>query len=122
MHDALNKTGKPIYYGICNWGRHNVTGWAFELGNSWRTTPDIYCAWQSIMDKFIRNDEHPEIAAPGGWNDPDMLEIGNGCLTFTEERTHFALWCVDKAPLLIGCDFDKASKESLDIMKAKLLI
>lgn len=81
MRDALAKTGRPIFYSICNWGNENTVDWAPEVGNSWRTTVDIADFWSSIERNFRINANRPEIAGPGGWNDPDMLEIGNGGLT-----------------------------------------
>jgi len=109
MRDALNKTGHPIFYSICNWGYEETVNWGPETGNSWRTTMDIKGMWASIQYNFRVNAYHPEIAGPGSWNDPDMLEIGNNYLTLDQERTHFALWSIVKAPLIIGCDLDKVS-------------
>lgn len=71
---------------------------------------------------FEQNQLHPEIAGPGGWNDPDMLEVGNGGLTHAEERSHFALWCIAKAPLIIGCNLNTVSPQSLAILKNEELI
>jgi len=122
MRDALNKTGRQIFYSICSWGTDKVWEWGNVTGNSWRTTMDIQNSWTSIYINFNENQEHPESAGPGGWNDPDMLEVGNGGLTLREERTHFALWAFAKAPLIIGCDLTKVSAESLAILKAKELI
>lgn len=77
---------------------------------------DIKGIWPSIQYNFRVNAFHPEIARPGAWNDPDMLEIGNGWLNSEQEKTHFALWSVVKAPLIIGCDLDKISNESFSII------
>ena len=118
MRDALNKTGRPIFYSICSWGTDKVWEWGNQTGNSWRTTGDISDNWASLYSNFMENDEHPESAGPGGWNDPDMLEIGNGGMTLTEERSHFALWAFVKAPLIIGCDLNKVSNDSLAILKS----
>jgi alpha-galactosidase len=76
MLDALQKTGRSIYYSLCSWGEEDVAVWGNETGNSWRTTGDILASWDSIKSNFLRNDLHPESAGPGGWNDPDMLEVG----------------------------------------------
>lgn len=122
MRDALNKTGRPIFYSVCNWGYEDTVKWGPETGNSWRTTVDIKGIWASIQYNFRTNAYHPEIAGPGAWNDPDMLEIGNGWLTLDQEKTHFALWSIVKAPLIIGCDLDKISPESLAILTNKELI
>lgn len=81
MKEALEKTGRDIFYSICNWGHEETWSWAPELGNSWRTTGDIMDIWYSVQFNFRYNDLHHEVAQPGAWNDPDMLEIGNGGLT-----------------------------------------
>lgn len=122
MRDALNKTGRPIYYSLCSWGTDEVWQWGNATGNSWRTTGDISNNWPSVVANYKINDQHPESAGPGGWNDPDMLEVGNGGLTLAEERSHFALWALAKAPLIIGCDLNTVSSQSLAILKNKALI
>jgi alpha-galactosidase len=122
MRDALNKTGRPIFYSICNWGNEGTVEWGPATGNSWRTTQDIKAIWPSIQYNFRVNAFHPEIAGPGAWNDPDMLEIGNNWLTVEQEKTHFALWSIVKAPLILGCDLDKISPASLEIISNKELI
>ena len=81
MGDALNKTGRPIFYSICNWGIDSTWEWAGEVGNSWRTTEDVGPRWSDVIKIFKKNSEHHAHAKPGGWNDPDMLELDNG-LTF----------------------------------------
>jgi alpha-galactosidase len=83
MRDALNKTGRPIFYSVCNWGQEETVEWGPETGNSWRTTVDIKGIWPSIMHNFLWNAVRPEISGPGAWNDPDMLEIGNSWLSIT---------------------------------------
>lgn len=122
MRDALNATGRPIFYSICNWGEDGTHEWGPETGNSWRTTWDIKDFWLSIEYNFRVNAYHQDVSGPGGWADPDMLEIGNGGLTLEEEKTHFALWAVSKAPLIIGTDLTKIAFESLMIIKNKELI
>lgn len=122
MRDALNMTGRPIFYSICNWGEDDITLWGNVTGNSWRTTGDISDYFEAVMYNFYWNAEDPQSAGPGGWNDPDMLEIGNGGLTEVEEKTHFALWAIVKAPLIIGCDLNKISSSSLAILTNKRLI
>lgn len=76
MRDALNKTGRPIFYSICNWGEEDTPSWAPETGNSWRTTVDIQHTWVTIQRNFWLNLEDRHAAGPGGWNDPDMLMVG----------------------------------------------
>lgn len=116
MRDALNKTGRPIFYSLCNGGGEGVTSWGPSVGNSWRTTGDISDSWDSMIQRADLNDKVASSAAPGGWNDPDMLEVGNGHMTITEYETHFSLWCLMKAPLLIGCDLRSVDSESLRIL------
>ena len=116
MRDALLATGRPIFYSLCQWGEENVWQWGPETANSWRTTQDIFDGWPSIEYNFRENQKHFERAGPGGWNDPDMLEVGNGGLTLDEEKTHFAMWALAKAPLIMGCDLTTVSKDSLDIL------
>ena len=121
MRDALNKTtsetGRPIFYSICNWGEEDTISWAADVGNSWRTTQDIFDGWSSLEFNFHSNAHGRGSAGPGGWNDPDMLEVGNGGLTLEEEKSHFALWAMSKAPLIIGCDLTTVSPESLAVLK-----
>jgi alpha-galactosidase len=116
MRDALNKTGRPIFYSMCNWGEEKVATWAKDVGNSWRTTGDISDSWDSMIKIIDQNDEWNEFAGPGGWNDPDMLEIGNGGMSLVEYKTHFGLWAITKAPLLIGCDITKMSWPIMEIL------
>lgn len=122
MRDALNATGRDIFYSTCNWGEENTWQWGPSTANSWRTTQDIADFWASVEYNFITSQEHAERSGPGGWNDPDMLEIGNGGLTLEEEKTHFSMWAFAKAPLIIGTDLSKISQESLDILKNEDLI
>jgi alpha-galactosidase len=122
MRDALLATGRPIFYSICNWGEEETWKWAPTTGNSWRTTQDIFDGWSSIEYNFKKSQEHFEVSGPGGWNDPDMLEVGNGGMTIEEEKTHFALWALAKAPLIIGCDLTTVRPESLKILKNSNLI
>lgn len=122
MRDALNATGRPIFYSLCNWGEEGVTNWGPEVGNSFRTTQDIADFWTSIEANFRISQYSHDIASPGSWNDPDMLEVGNGGLTFEEEKTHFGLWSIAKAPLILGCDLTKISKESFSVITNKEVI
>ena len=122
MRDALNKTGRPIFYALCEWGIDDPATWAPSVGNSWRTTGDIQNSWDSMISRADLNDKWAKYAGPGGWNDPDMLEIGNGVLTTAESETHFSLWSLMKAPLLIGCDLTNIDNESLRILSNKEVI
>ncbi|CAF1427835.1 unnamed protein product, partial [Rotaria sordida] len=116
MRDALNASGKPIFYSMCEWGVDKPALWAANVGNSWRTTGDIGDSWKSMLNNIDINNEFADNAGPGGWNDPDMLEVGNGGMTDSEYITHFSLWAISKAPLLIGCDVSKMSAATLSTL------
>src|SRR5256884_6112126 len=116
MRDALKNTGRPIVYSIVEWGQNQPWNWAPNVGNLWRTTGDISDSWTSMIGKAHSNETHASAAKPGAWNDPDMLEIGNGHMTDTEYRTHFSLWAIMAAPLLIGSDIRNASAATLTIL------
>jgi len=90
--------------------------WSGEVGNSWRTTGDIYDAWVSMISNLDQNDKWWNFSGPGHWNDPDMLEVGNGGMTNDEYQAHFSLWALIKSPLLIGCDVTKMSAETKAIL------
>ncbi|RSD10701.1 carbohydrate-binding protein [Amycolatopsis eburnea] len=117
MRDALAKSGRPIAYSICEWGQNKPWTWAAPVGNLWRTTGDISDKWSSMIGKAQTNRGLAQYAGPGHWNDPDMLEVGNGGMTAAEYRTHFSLWAMMAAPLLIGSDLRKASDDSFAILK-----
>jgi alpha-galactosidase len=112
MHDALQECGRLIVFSICEWGDNKPWEWGKGIGNLWRTTADIRDCFDcsinwgglgvlQILDKQVGLEE---FAGPGHWNDPDMLEIGNGGQTITEYRSHFSLWCMLAAPLMSGND------------------
>ncbi|MFF1903051.1 NPCBM/NEW2 domain-containing protein [Kitasatospora sp. NPDC058218] len=116
MGDALKATGRPILYSICEWGSTGPWNWAPSVGNSWRTTGDISDTWQSMISIAQANQGLAGYAKPGAFNDPDMLEVGNGGMTATEYRTHFSLWAEMAAPLMIGTDLRTAAPETLEIL------
>lgn len=118
MGEALEATGRDIVYSICEWGDNEPwTGWAAEVGGDlWRTTFDISDTYASMLSIFKENVELAEYAGPGGWNDPDMLQIGNGGMTDTEYRSHFSLWAMMAAPLLIGTDLRDATDATYEIL------
>ncbi|MFI1395523.1 NPCBM/NEW2 domain-containing protein [Streptomyces sp. NPDC020681] len=122
MRDALKKTGRPIVYSLCEWGQNKPWEWGSDVGHLWRTTGDINDSWQSMLTLFKTNAPLAPHAGPGRWNDPDMLEVGNGGMTATEYRSHFSLWSVMAAPLLIGTDLRKATPETLKILSNKEVI
>ena len=126
MGDALkNAAGdKKITYSICEWGRNKPEKWAWNAGNLWRISPDIIPSWRWINVLYNMNIRLAEYAGPGHWNDPDMLEVGNGKLTYEENKTHFSLWCMMAAPLILGNDIRKLpdEKRTLDIISNKDMI
>ncbi|MGQ5634875.1 MULTISPECIES: NPCBM/NEW2 domain-containing protein [unclassified Streptomyces] len=122
MRDALRATGRPIVYSICEWGQNKPWEWAADVGHLWRTTGDISDSWGSMLSILKQNLPLAPYAGPGHWNDPDMLEVGNGGMTDTEYRSHFSLWSVMAAPLLIGTDLRKASPATFDILDNKEVI
>lgn len=99
-----NVPEKPIVYSICEWGTNKPWKWGAQAGNLWRTTPDIKPVWASILGIYEVNVKLADYSGIGGWNDPDMLEIGNGKLTVEENKSHFTLWCMLCAPLILGND------------------
>ncbi len=101
---------KPIVFSICEWGRNFPWQWGARAGNLWRTTPDIMPKWLSVIGIYEFNILLYKHAGIGSWNDPDMLEVGNGNLTFEENKTHFTLWCMMAAPLILGNDIRKFIK------------
>ena len=123
MGDALLATGRPIVYSLCQYGRLDVWKWGADVGgNSWRTTGDIKDTWESMSNIGFRQDVLASYAKPGHFNDPDMLEIGNGGMTDDEYRTHMSLWAMLAAPLLAGNDLRTMSLETLAILTNKEVI
>jgi hypothetical protein len=101
---AEGREVRPICFSICEWGLNRPWKWGASAGNLWRTTPDIRPTWASVLGIYEWNVRLYEYASPGHFNDPDMLEVGNGSLTLEENRTHFSLWCMMAAPLILGND------------------
>ncbi|WMV33711.1 hypothetical protein MTR67_027096 [Solanum verrucosum] len=97
MRDALNDTGRTIFYALCEWGIDDPAKWAGKIGNSWRTTDDINDTWISMTTIADINNKWASYAGPGGWNDPDMLEVGNGGMNYHEYKGHFSIWALMKA-------------------------
>ena len=122
MRDALQATGRNIFYSLCEWGQNKPWVWAQDVGNSWRTTGDISDSYSSMLNIVHQNMVLADYAGPGHWNDPDMLEVGNGGMTDTEYRSHFSLWSIMAAPLLIGSDLRKATPATMDILLDKDVI
>ncbi len=132
MRNALYAAGRPIAFSICEWGTNKPWEWAENVGNLWRTTGDIYPCFDCRIDhgtwfqygamqildmqKGLR-----KYAGPGHWNDPDMLEVGNG-MTRNEDRAHFSMWCMLAAPLIAGNDIRNMKKETAEILMNKDVI
>lgn len=126
MRDALAASGRAIVYSICEWGNESPWHWAPAVGNLWRTTQDITPRWQTdqadnhypqgIMDILDQQAALAGTSKPGAWNDPDMLEVGNGYLTDDENRAHFSLWALLNAPLIAGNDVRSMSKDVRSIL------
>jgi len=138
MKDALLKAGRPIVFSICEWGVSEPWSWAPGVGNLWRTTFDIRPCWDcgkmvlsnnkqvenfigftKILDLQVGLESY---SGPGHWNDPDMLEVGNEGLTYEENKSHFSLWCILSAPLMLGNDIRSMSDEVLKIITNKEVI
>jgi alpha-galactosidase len=130
MRDALLKARRPIVFSICEWGSSKPWLWARDVGNLWRTTGDIQDCWDCKRDwggmGFVHildlQDGLEAYAGPGHWNDPDMLEVGNGGMTTTEYRAHFSLWCILAAPLMAGNDIRSMSPDIREILTNKEVI
>jgi alpha-galactosidase len=120
---ATAKTGRPIVFSLCQYGWDSPWEWAPALGgNSWRTTGDVQARWQSIYDIASQQAGLESYAGPGHWNDPDMLEVGNGKLTLAENRTHFSWWAMLASPLLAGNDLPNMKPEIKAILTNKDVI
>ncbi|MBP2356043.1 alpha-galactosidase [Kribbella aluminosa] len=105
MGDALRKSGRDILYSICEWGANDPWLWGKSVGGQmWRTTGDINASWGSVMSILDQQAALSPYSGPGGWNDPDMLEVGNPGLTVAESRAHMSLWSLLNAPLIAGND------------------
>ncbi|XVE49657.1 hypothetical protein DITRI_Ditri01bG0099100 [Diplodiscus trichospermus] len=122
MSKALLDSGRPIFFSLCEWGQEDPATWAPSIGNSWRTTGDIEDKWESMTSIADQNDKWAAYAKPGAWNDPDMLEVGNGGMTTEEYRCHFSIWALAKAPLLIGCDIRSMDNVTFELLSNKEVI
>lgn len=132
MSKALTATGRPIVFSLCEWGGSKPWEWAKEVGHLWRSTGDIFCGWSgmktmgtwsalSVMHILELQVDLRQYAGPGHWNDPDMLEVGNG-LPVNEDRAHFTMWAMLASPLMAGNDLRKMSKETVAILTNKDVI
>lgn len=117
-----NQEEKPIVFSICEWGKNQPYLWGAEAGNMWRTTGDIQTDWKNIMWNYDHTVNLYKYAGVGHWNDPDMLEVGRGDFTEEENKSHFSLWCMMSAPLILGNDLRKIDDSTLKIVTNKSLI
>jgi alpha-galactosidase len=123
MRDALKATGRPIVYSLCQYGDDAVWEWGASVGgNLWRTTGDISDNYQRMSDIGFGQAGLAPFAGPGHWNDPDMLEVGNGKMNTEEYRTHMSLWAILAAPLLAGNDLATMSDETKAILMNREVI
>ncbi len=129
MNNALLATGRPIVFSICDWGSTKPWLWGKGIGNLWRTTGDIHDCWDCKTEfetGFIllldRNVGLESFAGPGHWNDPDMLEVGNGGMTTAEYKAHFSFWALLAAPLMAGNDVRSMTTETREILTNKEVI
>ena len=116
FRDALAQAGRPIVFSICNWGVKAPWTWGPATGNLWRTTGDIKDTWDRMSVIGFSQNGLEKFAGPGHWNDPDMLEVGNGGMKPDEYRSHMALWALLAAPLLAGNDLRSMTPETKDML------
>lgn len=127
MSSMLKKAGRPIVFSLCEWGGTKPWLWASEVGHLWRTTGDIYdcfdCfkkqgGWTAngVMKILDMQKDIRQYAGPGHWNDPDMLEVGNGGMSESEDRAHFSMWCMIASPLIAGNDLRSMSPKTKAIL------
>jgi alpha-galactosidase len=126
MSKAIKVAGRPMVFSLCEWGNHKPWEWATNVGHLWRTTGDIGAGFDGVVDKGTwsamsvmgiadKQAEMRQYSGPGHWNDPDMLEVGNG-MTYNEDKAHFSLWCMLAAPLMAGNDLRKMSDQTRSIL------
>jgi alpha-galactosidase len=121
MSDALRATGRPILFSLCEWGTSKPWTWAKGIGQSWRTTGDITPRFSSVLKILDSQAPLRKYSGPGHWNDPDMLEVGNG-MSPSEDRAHFTMWCMLDAPLISGNDLRNMNPQTLKILTDKDVI
>ena len=120
LHDAQLAAGRPIVHSLCSWGKGHPWKWAAAVGHLWRTTIDI-CGpgeadWARALNVASTNEKLYAAAGPGHWNDPDMMIVGMGGLSESQNRSFFSLWCMMASPLIAGNDLRKMTPSSLQIM------
>ncbi|WP_424494243.1 glycoside hydrolase family 27 protein [Salinimicrobium sp. GXAS 041] len=132
MRDALYEAGRPVLFAICEWGDNQPWEWAQDVGHMWRTTGDIYNCWDceedhgdwsswGVLRILDMQDGLRKYAGPGHWNDPDMMEVGNG-MSQSEDRAHFTMWSMLAAPLIAGNDIRNMTPETIEILTHEKMI
>jgi len=117
MHEALLKTGRPIVFSLCQYGWYKVWEWGASVGgNLWRTTGDISDRYYAMANNGFDQNGLEKYAGPGHWNDPDMLEVGNGGMSEDEYRTHMSLWAILAAPLIAGNDLTQMTPYTVALL------
>ena len=122
MHNALIATGRPIVFSMCSWGFPGMLVAELGLAQLWRTSSDIKDDWDRMITIGEANNIYADYAGPGHWNDPDMLEVGNGGMTNTEYRAHFTMWAMMAAPLIAGNDLRNMDQATKNILTAPEVI
>lgn len=122
MRDELKRLKRPIVYSISEYGQTKPWTWAPDLAHLWRTTGDIAPNWRSIVSIINSQADLAAAAGPGHWNDPDMLQVGNGNLTVEESKTHIGMWAMLAAPLMIGTDIDTLDPDVLAALSNREVI
>jgi alpha-galactosidase len=130
MRNAIVASGRPMVFSICEWGSNKPWLWAGPVGNLWRATGDIQDCWNckrtwggnGVVQIIDLMDGLQTYNGPGHWNDPDMLEVGNGGMSTEEDRAHFSMWALFSAPLLVGADLTKMSADTKSILLNKEVI
>ncbi|MBV8673297.1 MAG: glycoside hydrolase family 27 protein [Acidobacteriaceae bacterium] len=123
MRNALRKTGRPIVYSLCQYGNDAVWRWGADVGgNLWRTTGDINDHYDRMTEIGFGQAGLARFAGPGHWNDPDMLEVGNGGMNAEEYRQHMSLWAILAAPLLAGNDLTTMTPETVAMLTNREVI
>ncbi|MDT0650595.1 glycoside hydrolase family 27 protein [Autumnicola edwardsiae] len=132
MRDALYSAGRPVLFAMCEWGDNQPWEWAKDVAHMWRTTGDIYNCWNceedhgswsswGVLRILDMQDGLREYAGPGHWNDPDMMEVGNG-MSQSEDRAHFTMWSMLAAPLIAGNDVRNMTPETVEILTNEKMI
>ena len=124
FRDGIRESGRPMVLSLCNWGVDKPWLWARQMGQLWRTAGDLVPCWDckkdwggaGVVPTLDRQLGLESYSGPGGWNDPDMLQVGNSGLTLEESRAHFSLWCVLAAPLIAGNNLETMKGEVKEIL------